>query len=158
MRKLFLSTATPPDIRPTMLAMSALMMILLPTLLLVTNPQKLVGISLSMAGSNAEIPPPPPGIVESLKISVEDNGFHLTADVRNTDVLSSRGDIERKTWLFTTWKECIDQLKKLKRLDPKGERIILVPEDSSPTKEVIHWMDTLKQDNLFPDVILQSGQ
>jgi len=158
MSKLFNNPQQEPDIRPALLSMSALMMILLPTLLLVTTPQKLVGISLSMAGATTDIPPTPPGILESLRIEVLADGFLIEASVRKTDVLASTGDVEQKTWSFTTWPESIAQLEKIKELDPSRKRIQIAPLPSSETKEVIHWMDSLQKETLFPEVIIESIQ
>jgi hypothetical protein len=158
MSKLFSIPEDPPDIRPALLSMSALMMILLPTLLLITTPQKLIGISLSMAGASTEIPQTPSGLVESLHIEVTSDGFLIEAKVRKTDVLSSSGDVERKTWLLNSWSECVDRLEQIKSLDPTRKRIQLSPLPTSSTKEVIHWMDTLQQDTLYPEVIIESTQ
>lgn len=156
MKRLFSSGPTDPDIRPALLSMSALMMILLPTILLVTTPQKLIGISLSMAGTTTEIPPAPPGPIESLRLEVLPDGFLLEAKVRKTDVLASVGDTEVKTWTVKTWKEAIDQLESIKKLDPERKRILLHPDPKSTTKQVIHWMDTLQRGDLFSEVIIES--
>ena len=158
MRKLFSAQPEEPDIRPAMLSMSALMMILLPTLLLVTTPQKLIGLPLSMAGTTTEIPPSPPGVIESLNVEVNPTSFVLQANVRKTDVLASAGDVETKTWSFTEWKELITQLESLKKLDPSRKRIQLQPHATSTTKQVIHWMDTLQRGDLFSEVIVESSQ
>ena len=158
MRKVFSTQPEEPDIRPALLSMSALMMILLPTLLLVTTPQKLIGLSLSMAGTTTEIPPSPPGIIETLRLNVTPTSFVLQANVRTTDVLASAGDVESKTWTFGEWKELLIQLETLKKLDPSRNRILLRPHATSTTKQVIHWMDTLQRGNLFSEVIVESAE
>ena len=157
-RALFSSVEEQPDVRPTFLAMSALMMILLPTLLLVTTPQKLVAIPLSIAGTSTKIPPPPNGIVERIRVEINAETFVIEARVRNTDVLAKSGDIETKTWTTNSWEDCLEQLAKLKQLDPQRQRIQIAPAATSPTHQVIYWMDTLQTDSLFPEVIVETSR
>ena len=109
-----------------------------------------------MAGTTTEIPPAPPGPIESLRLEVLSDGFLLEAKVRKTDVLASVGDTEVKTWSVRTWKEAIEQLESIKKLDPERKRILLHPDPKSTTKEVIHWMDTLQRGDLFSEVIIES--
>ena len=50
-------------------------------------------------------------------------------------------------------------LSTLKRLDPKRERITLVPAADTATDEVVRWMDAVRrgpEGELFPRVILQA--
>ena len=44
-----------------LLSMAALMLLLLPILMLVLNPEKTTALPLAMAGSAQDLPPPPPG-------------------------------------------------------------------------------------------------
>ena len=144
------------DIRPAFFALAALMIILLPTLLMITNPQKIVGIPLSMARGSQEIPPTPPGIIEKIVIVVQDDDhFLLKASVRKTDVLASSGDVELKSWKKNSWNGVIEELQDLKKLDPDRKRIQLSPALKSSTQEIVQWMDHLQSPDLFPEVVLQ---
>ena len=134
------------------------MMILLPTLLLVTTPQKLVAIPLSIAGTTTKLPPTPNGVVEQLRVEVNNGTFLIEARVRNTDVLAKTGDVETKTWTEDTWEDCLRQLTQLKQLDPSRQRIQIAPDATSPTHQVVYWMDTLQSDSLFPQVIVETSR
>ena len=115
MRRIFSSPQVETDIRPAFFALAALMIILLPTLLMITNPQKMVGIPLSMASGSQDMPPTPPGIIEKIVIVVQDDDqFLLKASVRKTDVLASSGDVELKTWRKDSWEGVIKELQNLK--------------------------------------------
>ena len=158
MRKLFSAPKQEIDIRPAFFALAALMMILLPTLLMITNPQKMIGIPLSMAGGSQDIPPTPPGAIEKIIVIVTEQGFVLQASVRKTDVLASSGDVELKTWNKKSWEEVLAELRKLKNLDPDRKRIQLSPALSSSTQQIVQWMDQLQTPDLFPEVVLQEKE
>ena len=52
-------------------------------------------------------------------------------------------------------------LGRLKQLDPKRERITVVPAATTPTEEVVRWMDAVRagpEGALFERVILQTVQ
>ena len=158
MSRLFSSTTTEPDIRPSFFAMASLMMILLPTLLLITNPQKMVGIPISVAGSSQDVPPEPIGIIEKIVITVSASSFELKAIVQKTDVLASSGNSEQKTWQLQSWSALMVELKQLKKLDPNRTQIQIIPAPDSSTQEIISWMDQLQQPDFFPEVILGESQ
>ena len=157
--KLFSHEDPIQDIRPMMLSMAALMLILIPILMLVLNPEKLTSLPLSVAGTNQEIPAAPPGIIESLNITENSNGFSLTALVRTSDVRSSFGDVEQKEWSFEDLTSLQKQLRTLKNLDPKRSRIELSPISTSSIEDVVLWMDLIRKDNegtLFEEILLIS--
>lgn len=159
MRRIFSTPKQEADIRPAFFALSALMMILLPTLLMITNPQKMIGIPLSMAGGSQEIPPTPPSLIEKIVLIInDDQSFLLRAAVRKTDVLAGSGDVELKSWQKESWEEVILELKHLKKLDPERKRIQLSPSLSSSTQQIIRWMDQLQAPDLFPEVVLQEAE
>lgn len=159
MKRIFSSPRQEADIRPAFFALSALMMILLPTLLMITNPQRMIGIPLSMAGGSQEVPPTPPGIIEKIVVIVQDNeSFLVKASVRKTDVLAGSGDVELKTWQKDSWEQVLLELKNLKKLDPKRKRIQLSPSLNSSTQKIVLWMDQLQSPDLFPEVVLQEEE
>ena len=159
MRRIFNKPKQEADIRPAFFALSALMMILLPTLLMITNPQKMIGIPLSIAGGSQDVPPTPPGVIEKIIVLVqEDSAFQIKAHVRKTDVLASSGDVEQKSWHKDSWDDVLTELQNLKRLDPERKRIQLSPALSSSTQEIVLWMDQLQSPDLFPEVILGEEQ
>ena len=159
--KLFSREDQAQDIRPMMLSMAALMLILIPILMLILNPEKLTSLPLSVAGAAQDIPPTPPGIVEGLLITENSNGFILTAQVRTSDVRSSIGDVEQKEWSFQSLNALQKQLRTLKNLDPSRSRIELSPASTSAVEDVILWMDLIRKDSegiLFDEILLISVQ
>lgn len=158
--RLFTTPTEPPDIRPAMMAVAAMMVLLLPALLMATSAQKLTGLSLSVPGPSEQLPPEPTGIVERLSVTRVSAGYQITAEVRSTDVLAGAGDTERKDLLVASLSELQVQLATLKGLDPKRARITLVPAADTPTEEVVRWMDAVRrgpEGELYPRVILETA-
>ena len=145
-----------PDIKPALMSLAALMMILLPTLLLITTPQKLTAKTLSISGDGQSIPQPTGGVVSSLILSATAEGYLLEAELRKTDVLASSDDIEHKSWIHQEWPEVLETLKQLKTLDPERKRIELRPQLSSTTQQVVGWMDSLQHADRFPEVVIST--
>ena len=159
MRKLFSTPVESPDLRPTFLSMAALMMLLLPTLLLAMSPQKLTGLPLSVPGPSEELPPLPPGPIESLTLEFNDTEASLTAQIRSTDVRASTGDTETKQWQITKGIDIHPILRRLKDLDPERTRLRLIPSKESTTADVVYWMDIVRSDpkgELFRNVVVDS--
>jgi hypothetical protein len=97
--------------------------------------------------------------VERLVVTIEAAGFVVEADVRNTDVRASAGDVERRALAAADLRSLQDVLASLKALDPARKRITLVPGPATTTQQVVSWMDAVKvgpRGELFPEVILQS--
>ena len=139
----------------------ALMVLLLPMVLLTTSSQKLTGLGLGVPGPTEELPPEPPGPVEGLRVVRVADGFVISAEVRNTDVLAQVGDTERKEMRANDLSELQTALGTLKKLDPKRERITLAPNPEMETREVVAWMDAVRagpDGELYPRVILESFQ
>jgi hypothetical protein len=158
--RLFSTPAEPPDIRPAMMSVAAMMVLLLPALLMATSAQKLTGLGLSVPGPSEQLPPEPTGAVERLSVSRLPAGYLISAEVRSTDVLASVGDTERKELLVSNLTELQIQLAVFKGLDSKRERITLVPSADTPTEEVVRWMDAVRrgpEGELFPRVILETA-
>ncbi len=158
--RLFSTPSEPPDIRPAMMSVAAMMVLLLPALLMAPSAQKLTGLGLSVPGPSEQLPPEPTGAVERLSVSRQPSGYLISAEVRSTDVLASTGDTERKDLLVPTLTELQTQLAVFKGLDAKRERITLVPSADTPTEEVVRWMDAVRrgpEGELFPRVILETA-
>ena len=161
MRRLFHSPQPASDMRPALLSVVALMVLLVPFLLLTTSTVKLTGLALGMPGPSEELPPEPPGAVERLTITRVAEGYRVSADVRTTDVLASVGDVEQKERLAADLPALQDALYAFKALDPKRERVTLVPSADTPADEVVRWMDAVRagpKGDLYPRVILEFGQ
>ncbi len=159
MRSLFRPRASPPDTRPAILSVVSLMVILLPMLLMTTSARRLTGMQLAVAAPGDALPPLPPGPVERLVVTIESPGFVVEADLRNTDVRSSAGDVERRELAAADLRTLQDVLASLKALDPARKRITLVPGPTTTTQQVVAWMDAVKvgpRGELFPEVVLQS--
>lgn len=139
--------------------MAALMMLLLPTLLLAMAPQKLTGLPLSVPGPSEELPPLPPGPVESIEVQITSVGAILSAEIRATDVRATTGDTETKQWNLTRPQDVQPVLRGLKKLDPERTRLRLIPDPSSTTADVVYWMDIVRNDvdgELYPNVVVDS--
>ena len=145
-----------PDIRPALMSLAALMMILLPTLLLITSPQKLTALTLSISTDGQQIPSSPNGVISALILTVKPGGYLLEASLRKTDVLASAADTEQKQWVLSEWSEVLSTLTRLKKLDPKRSRIELRPLASSQAQQVVRWMDSLQAKDRFPEVIIST--
>lgn len=159
MGRLFSQPSAPPDTRPALLSVVSLMVLLLPLLLMTTSASKLTGLALGVPGPEDELPPEPPGLVESLRVDRVADGYQVTAAVRNTDVLGGTGQTEDKTFAASDLAELQGVLGRLKRLDPKRDRVTLVPAADTPTEEVVRWMDAVRRGPdgpLFDRVILQT--
>lgn len=159
MRALFRHRSAPPDTRPAILSVVSLMVILLPMLLMTTSARRLTGLPLAVAAPGDALPPLPPGPVERLVVTMGEVGFRVEADVRNTDVRSSAGDVERRELAADDLRALQDVLATLKALDPNRKRITLVPGPTTTTQQVVAWMDAVKvgpRGELFPEVVLQS--
>ena len=155
MKNLFSTPQDEPDIRAAFFAMASLMMILLPTLLMVTNPQKLVSLPLSLKGNRTEIKAVSKGMVEKMELRVEENGFRLTVAVRKTDVLASSGNTETQTWDLPDFDAVKIELKKLQVLDPDNHKIYVKPLALSSTQELVQWMDALQIHLGLTEVVLE---
>ena len=145
-----------PDIRPALMSLAALMMILLPTLLLITSPQKLTALTLSISADGQQIPSSPNGVISSLVLTVTPGGYMLNASLRKTDVLASATDTEQKQWILSEWSEVLSTLTRLKELDPKRSRIELRPLPNSQAQQIVRWMDSLQAKDRFPEVIISA--
>jgi hypothetical protein len=160
LRRLFSQAPAGPDLRPALLSIVALMVLLLPLLLMTTSLQKRAGIALGVPGPDEELPPEVPGAVEDLRVERQATGYLVRASVRKTDVVGSVGNTEAKEVLATDLTGLQEVLATFKGLDPKRERITLVPALDTPTDEVVRWMDAVRagpSGELFPKVILAAG-
>ena len=152
-----------PEMRPAFLSIITLMFLLLPFLLLTTSVHKLTGIGLGLVRSGGDLPPLPPGNLEDLVVVLDGCELLLRSAVRTVDVTASQGDI--------TWNErhlsCAEEmpdlsgmqaaLHRMKALDPKRQRITLLPAPDTPAGRVVALMDAVRQDAqgpLFPQVVL----
>ena len=160
MRRLFSAPSAPADVRPALLSVVSLMMLLLPMLLMATSAQKLTGLSLLVPGATDELPPELPGPVERLEVRRVVSGYAVTAEVRNTDVGSSAGDTEQKTFIAPDLSALQSRLRAFKSMDPERDRIRLIPAASTPTEEVVRWMDAVRrgpEGELYPRVVMESA-
>jgi len=160
MRRLFSAPPAAADVRPALLSVVSLMMLLLPMLLMATSAQKLTGLTLSVPGPTESLPPELPGAVEKLSVQRVSGGYLVTASVRNTDVGSSIGDTEQKSFTEPTLTALQARLLSFKALDPSRDRIRLVPAADTPTDEVVRWMDTVRnspEGPLFPKVVMEAA-
>ena len=104
------------------------MMILLPTLLMVTNPQKMVAVPLSLSKPNGTFVPSHTGIVEKINVHGMASGFTVEMHVRKSDVLASKGNTEIKSWTVSNWKDVQDRLvEKFKKVDPEQGKNFSTP-------------------------------
>lgn len=161
MRRMFQAQTSPPDVRPAMLSIVSLMVLLLPMLLMTTSAQKLTGLAMGLPGPSEELPPEPPGPVESLTVVRVDGGYQVQATVRSTDVNASVGDTETKSLMAGDLSSLQGVLAKLKKLDPKRDRITLAPSKEMPTDEVVQWMDAVRagpEGPLYPRIVMQAVQ
>ena len=117
--RLFSTPTEPPDIRPAMMSVAAMMVLLLPALLMATSAQKLTGLALSVPGPSEQLPPEPTGAVESLTVARVSGGYLVSAAVRSTDVLAGAGDTEKKELLVASLTELQAQLRIFKGMDDK---------------------------------------
>jgi hypothetical protein len=156
--RLFQTAEAATDIRPAMFSMAALMILLLPLLLLVGSPQKNTGLPLSVAGPAEELPPAPPGPVESLEVRALEEGFQIKAEVRTTDVRATAGDTESKGWETEDLEALQKVLRQVKGLDASRKRITVRPGLSYTAQQVVQLMDVVQRDQkgeLFTEIVLQ---
>jgi len=154
---------TAVDRRPALLSMAALMILLLPTLLLITSTQKTTALPLAVAGNSADIPPAESGLIASLDVISTDRGYLVEAKLRKSDVLATESDVETKKWVVENDTELQDTLRQLKNRDNLRTRIRLKPLANAKTQTVIHLLDLLKGDRegeLFPETLIlgEDGQ
>lgn len=160
MPRLFSPPPASADVRPALLSVVSLMMLLLPMLLMASSAQKLTGLALSVPGAGEDLPPELPGVVERLTVYRVDEGYRVSAEVRNTDVGSAAGDTEQKQFTESDLRAMQQRLRAMKGLDPTRERVRLVPAADTPTDEVVRWMDAVRADDegpLFPQVIMEAA-
>lgn len=159
-RRLFAAPPATADVRPALMSVVSLMILLLPVLLLATSAQKLTGLALSVPGPTEQLPPEPPGPIETLRVQRASDGYTILAEVRRTDIGSGAGDTEQKQLSASDLRALQAQLRTLKGLDPDRDRIHLVPAADTPTEEVVRWMDAVRADAqgpLFPRVVLETA-
>ncbi len=159
--------ATPPDLRPALLSVVALLFLLLPFLLLTTSIQKLTGLDLGLAASAGELQPLPPGRVEAVEIHLDSKRLLLRAAVRTLDVTASRGDVtwsEQRLPHLPTGPDLAGlqrALRSLRQLDPERQRALVVPADDVPTARLVALLDAAREsagEPLFPDLVLGGSE
>ncbi len=155
MSSLFRKTHVESDTRAAFFALASLMMILLPTLLMVTNPEKLVSIPLSLSNGQTQFTPPHSGIVEKIMVRSNIEKFEIEVWVRKSDVLADSGNTEVKSWSVGTWQEVTERLTAIRQLDNEQEKITFRPKGSHSAQEVIRWMDSLQIGLGFSNVVLE---
>ena len=158
MKSLFKKKPIEPDIRAAFFALASLMMILLPTLLMVTNPEKMVSLPLSLSNGQSQFTAPHNGIVEKIMIRGNDDSFEVEVLVRKSDVLADSGNTESKSWSMKNWSEVTDRLTKIRQLDSSQEKITFRPRGTDSAQAVIKWMDSLQLGLGFSNVVLEHPQ
>ena len=153
--KLFRSSREDGDARSAFFALASLMMILLPTLLMVTNPQKMVAVPLSLSKPNGTFTPTHTGVVEKISVHAEPSGFTVEMRVRKSDVLASTGNTEIKTWKVENWTDVQNRLLKIQQLDPEQTKITLRPGSTDDAQTVLQWLDRLQLSMGFTNVVLE---
>ena len=153
--RLFRPSSETGDARSAFFALSSLMMILLPTLLMVTNPQKLVAVPLSLSKPNGTFTPTHTGIVEKITIIEYSDQFTVEMHVRKSDVLASKGNTEIKSWTVSDWQGVQARLTDIQKVDPDQRKISLRPSPHQDAQTVIHWLDTLQISLGFESVVLE---
>ena len=154
-RRLFRSSSEGSDARTAFFALASLMMILLPTLLMVTNPQKMVAVPLSLSQPNGTFIPTHTGIVEKISILANSSGFTIEMHVRKSDVLASTGNTEIKSWTVSDWSEVQNRLLEIQKVDPKQGKVSLRPSPNHDAQTVIKWLDSLQLLMGFESVVLE---
>ena len=149
-----------------MLSVIALMLLLLPFLLLTTSPQKLVGLGLKLPTVQANALAAT-GEVETLRVELHEDRLVMRAALRRSDVRARTGEVEQwqqvlphlpqETGQTIQLSEMQRHARVLKEMSPLRQRVVLVPDDSVATEEVVWVMDALREDasgELFPQVAL----
>ena len=158
MRPLFRKKPIETDTRAAFFALASLMMILLPTLLMVTNPEKMVSLPLSLSNGQSQFTAPHSGIVEKIMVRANSDSFEVEVRVRKSDVLADSGNTESKSWSMNTWSEVTDRLGKIRQLDDTQEKITFRPRGTDSAQAVIQWMDSLQLGLGFSNVVLEHPQ
>ncbi len=160
----------PADTRPALLSVVALMFLLLPMLLLTSGASKLAGIDLRLLAGTGELPPPPPGPVESLEIAIlpdrgEGHPLRIRAGLRRADLGAGTGDVRVREERLPPAGGAADlaglqsYLRGLKALDPSRRRALIAPADGVPTAAVVRLMDAVRADRegpLYPELLLST--
>ncbi len=143
------------------------MLLLLPFLLLTTSPQKLVGLGLKLPAAQANALAAT-GEVETLRVELHEDRLVMRAALRRSDVRASTGEVEQweqvlphvpgeESGQIMQLAEMQRHARALKEMAPLRQRVLLVPDDSVATEEVVWVMDALREDasgELFPQVAL----
>lgn len=154
-RSLFAKNREEPDARAAFFALASLMMILLPTLLMVTNPQKMVAVPLSLSKAGGTFTPTHSGLVERINVVASQNGFLVEMRVRKSDVLASTGNTEVKSWSVQTWSDVQVRLREVQKVDPEQSKIHLQPASTHDAQTVLGWLDSLQLGLGFDNVVLE---
>ena len=154
-RPLFRHSKENGDARSAFFALASLMMILLPTLLMVTNPQKMVAVPLSLSKPNGTFAPTHTGVVEKINIVATQNGFTVEMHVRKSDVLASTGNTEIKSWDVSDWNGVQNRLNEIQKVDPEQGKVSLRPNPMNDAQTVIGWLDSLQLSMGFESVVLE---
>ena len=154
-RPLFRRSSESGDARSAFFALASLMMILLPTLLMVTNPQKMVAVPLSLSQPNGRFIPTHTGIVEKINISAIGDKFVVEMHVRKSDVLASTGNTEIKSWTVSNWRGVQDRLAEIQKVDPDQRKVSLRPLPTHDAQTVLGWLDSLQLFMGFERVVLE---
>ena len=154
-RPLFRRSSKNGDTRSAFFALASLMMILLPTLLMVTNPQKMVAVPLSLSKVNGTFVPSHTGVVEKINVSSTGEGFVVEMHVRKSDVLASTGNTEIKSWTVSNWEEVQHRLVEIQKVDPAQRKVSLRPNSTHDAQTVIGWLDSLQLSMGFDSVVLE---
>ena len=154
-RPLFRRSREDGDARSAFFALASLMMILLPTLLMVTNPQKMVAVPLSLSKPNGTFTPTHTGIVEQINVFATQTGFTVEMHVRKSDVLASTGNTEIKSWSVSDWNAVQNRLAEIQKIDPEQGKVSLRPNPSHEAQTVIGWLDSLQLSMGFDSVVLE---
>ena len=153
--RLFTHSREAGDARSAFFAMASLMMILLPTLLMVTNPQKMVAVPLSLSKPTGTFTPTHTGIVEKITLTALNSGFTVEMHVRKSDVLASTGNTEIKSWTVGDWQGVQGRLVEIQKVDPEQKKISLRPLPGHNAQTVIGWLDSLQMSMGFENVVLE---
>lgn len=153
--RLFRRSREDGDARGAFFAMASLMMILLPTLLMVTNPQKMVAVPLSLSQPNGTFTPTHTGVVEKITVVALSSGFTVEMHVRKSDVLASAGNTEVKSWTVPDWKGVQSRLSEIQKVDPEQKKVSLRPLPDQNAQTVIGWLDGLQISMGFENVVVE---
>ena len=154
-RPLFRRSSENGDARSAFFALASLMMILLPTLLMVTNPQKMVAVPLSLSKPNGTFTPTHIGVVEKINVSATGEDFVVEMYVRKSDVLASTGNTEIKSWTVSNWKGVQHRLAEIQKVDPAQRKVSLRPNPTHDAQTVIGWLDSLQLSMGFESVVVE---